>query len=142
MAVSTYSDWSAAKCPGATGSALNPSLTQDSLNRLNWLLNNYYSPITREPKVCILSQEIPQNQYFAHFDQRSTLPGTYSITGLDMQAAVWTLTGGLKIAAVRLLCAQSVTGWRLQCVVLILGLPVQGRHLWKVRHCSRHRLYV
>jgi hypothetical protein len=107
MAVSTYSNWSTAKCPGATDSALNPSLTQDSFNRLNWLLNNFYSPLTRGPTICVLNQTIAQNQYFAHFDQRATPPGTYNITGLDMQAAVWTLTGGLGIVTVLLLCALS-----------------------------------
>jgi hypothetical protein len=92
-AFSSYVDVSTMKCPGAASSPLRPSVTNEALRRVNWLLNNFYNPQQNLPTMCTVPDNvnIPVDIYQ---NTEQTGPGTYGpITKEDMQAAVWTLTG-------------------------------------------------
>jgi hypothetical protein len=89
---SSFADPSTIRCPGARAPPLNPNITSDTLRRLNWLLNSYYNP-QRTPAVttCTLAQNVTAGWYQSLV---GTAAGTYGpITNVDMQAAVWVLTG-------------------------------------------------
>lgn len=96
VAVSSYSpNLDDAKCPGSSTSPLPAlNLTTTILRTLNWLLNNYLSPITGQATSCALPVAIPDGKHFEHFvEGRETPAGAYPVTREDMQAAVWLLTG-------------------------------------------------
>lgn len=88
---SSYTDVTTMRCPGARIAPLNANITQDTLRRLNWLLNTYYNQQLGALTTCTLPQQVPGGWY----QSGSTTPaGTYGpITNVDMQAAVWVLTG-------------------------------------------------
>lgn len=92
VAFSSYTDVSTIKCPGSTQPALRPSITNQIMRQVNWLLNNYYNQQQNLPKTCTVPAgvTIPAGMYQ---NTDPTGPGTYPISKYDMQAAVWTLTG-------------------------------------------------
>lgn len=95
-AFSSYADISTIKCPGGSP-ALRPSITSDVLRRLNWLLNSFYNPQQGLPSTCTVPYNvtIPAGIYQ---NNEATGSGTYGpITKEDMQAAVWVLTGELRV---------------------------------------------
>lgn len=96
VAVSSYSpNLDDVKCPGSSTSPLPAlNLTPKILRTVNWLLNNFLSPITGQATFCALPVPIADRTYFEHFvEGRETPAGTYPVTHKDMQAAVWMLTG-------------------------------------------------
>lgn len=104
VAVSSYSpNLDDVKCPGSSTSPLPAlNLTPGILRKINWLLNNYLSPITGQATTCTLPVAIPDDTYFEHLvPGRDTPAGTYPVTGDDMQQAVWLLTGEHTRTSVR-----------------------------------------
>lgn len=93
--VSTFSSYDPTEtmlCPGSSTSSLRPSVTQfnDSLVKVNWLLNTYFQRGQGFAPSCTLDTDLPPDD----FEPQDTWAGTYGpITDLEMQAAVWSLTG-------------------------------------------------
>lgn len=96
---SSYVDVNTIKCPGASSSPLNSTITNEIMRRLNWLLNNFYNPQQGLPSTCTVPDNvsIPEGVYQNDYP---TGPGPYDpITKEDMQAAVWVVTGKLLVTA-------------------------------------------
>jgi hypothetical protein len=101
-AFSSYSDISEMMCPGMWKTPMDPYFTPNIMRRLNWMLNTYYNPGVDGAVNCTLTGTV--SPPFAQ-SKVTTVPGTYGpIRGVDMQSAVWTLTGGFEsVVSLRLL---------------------------------------
>lgn len=94
--VSTFSSYDppdTMKCPGSSSSPLRDRINQftDTLPKLNWLLNTYSPRGQGFAPFCTLDTDLPPDVE----EPQNMAAGTYGpITGVDMQAAVWSLTGG------------------------------------------------
>jgi hypothetical protein len=93
-AFSSYSDISKMMCDGMWKTPMDPYFTPDIMRRLNWMLNTYYNPGVGGQANCTLTGTV--SPPFAQ-SKNGTNPGTYGpIRAVDMQSAVWTLTGGFE----------------------------------------------
>jgi hypothetical protein len=116
---SSYTPIDTVRCPGARTAPLNADITSDSMLRLNWLLNNFYNQQLGLTTSCTLPQDVPSGWYQS---TQGTLAGTYGpITNVEMQAAVWVLTGVYAAG-----CGQVYNGrciMAAECIVLRGAVP-------------------
>lgn len=120
VAYSSLSAVTDMKCPGAVTTALNPGVTSDSLNRVNWLLNTYYNPLAGINPQCFLPVPVPAGSYQS---RTSTTQGLKNpATKEDVQRAVWTLLGEGP--------ERLGSEWRQPCSCLTCSAPLRQQHAW------------